>query len=359
MRIVHVVLTGGFAGTERYVLRLAAAQQSRGYEVGVVLRPGAAGTRAAFAGTLGSTRVTTLSRAWPKPLLVSGLHHATRRHRPEILQSHCAVSCILAAGLGHRLGLPHVSTLHSDYAEQSFGLADALVAIADWQLTAARSFKGPQQLIRNWVEPIPPEAGGGGIDPRRECGIEHDEFVFVAAGRFEPVKGFLDLIPAFREEFPAQERARLLLLGAGGQMAELQAAARGARITFAGWRDPALPWLQAADAYVSSAHWEGLSLSLLEAAAAGLPMALTQIAGNSTFAQFQAGQAIALCRPGDPASIRRALRAVYARGTRRIQYNLAPFSRETALDAYDEFYAGLACAGPRLARRPAMPWFRY
>lgn len=71
----------------------------------------------------------------------------------------------------------------------------------------------------------------------------------------------------------------LLLLGRGPEEAALKARAGplGDRIRFLGYRDDAWSWLKRADLFVSSSRFEGHPNAVLEAAAAGTPMVLTDI----------------------------------------------------------------------------------
>jgi glycosyltransferase involved in cell wall biosynthesis len=100
----------------------------------------------------------------------------------------------------------------------------------------------------------------------------------VYTGRLVPEKRVEHLIaawPAVRQDHPD---AQLLILGNGPREDILQQQA-GAGVRFLGRLDNIVPYLQAADLFVLPSATEGLSNSLLEAMACGLPVVATDVGG--------------------------------------------------------------------------------
>ncbi len=79
------------------------------------------------------------------------------------------------------------------------------------------------------------------------------------------------------------DNTQLVLAGEGSLADALrrEAAALGIadRVKFIGYEPNLLRWMQAADGFTLSSHWEGLPLTLLEAGACGLPCVSTAVAG--------------------------------------------------------------------------------
>lgn len=105
--------------------------------------------------------------------------------------------------------------------------------------------------------------------------------IIVSVARLSPEKG-LDLLLAAAARLKADIPGLLVvLMGEGPELAPLQAlAARlgvGEHIRFMGFRDDVWSWLRRADLFVSPSAFEGHPNAVLEAAAAGLPLVLSDI----------------------------------------------------------------------------------
>jgi glycosyltransferase involved in cell wall biosynthesis len=121
----------------------------------------------------------------------------------------------------------------------------------------------------------PGESRADGLPPRPRV---------LFLGRLHSQKNLLQLIcawPAVREKMPAS----LLLVGDGPQKSELVAAAErlgvADSIHFVGAVQDPLQYLHAADVFVLPSVAEGMSNSLLEAMAVGLPAVVSNIGGNT------------------------------------------------------------------------------
>jgi glycosyltransferase involved in cell wall biosynthesis len=215
-----------------------------------------------------------------------------------------------------------VSTLHNQneggrWRYVAYGLtnrlSDVTTAVSEEAATeATRRGGAPPGAIRAVPNGVATERftrqAGTRAAGRSALGVA-DEFVWLAAGRLVPEKGFDDLIAAFATVAGRSSDTRLFVAGTGplAETLRRQAASAGVegRLTFLGFR-PDLPELmQAADAFVLSSHWEGLPMVLLEAAASSLPIVATEVAGSR--AAVREGVNGFIVAPGQPASIAEAM----------------------------------------------------
>lgn len=121
---------------------------------------------------------------------------------------------------------------------------------------------------------------------RMDLGYSPDQVVIAIVARLAPVKNHRLLINSFAALSKSHPAARLLIIGDGELRGELerQAAtlALGDRIKFTGDRNDVDQLLTGADIATLSSLSEGISLTLLEAMAAGLPVIATNVGGNPT-----------------------------------------------------------------------------
>jgi len=109
--------------------------------------------------------------------------------------------------------------------------------------------------------------------------------VLLAVGRLSREKGHADLLQAMAWIHAHQPRPELhlVLVGDGPEKERLQAAARqagiAAQVRFAGQQPQVQPFYGLAEAVVIPSHSEGSPNVLLEAMAAGLPIAATAVGG--------------------------------------------------------------------------------
>lgn len=101
----------------------------------------------------------------------------------------------------------------------------------------------------------------------------------VAVGRLEPVKGYDLLIRAFGEIASHHPSWRLVIWGEGSERKALEALRDalhlGDRVEFPGLSSKPGIWIESADAFVLSSHYEGWPNALMEAMAGGLPVVST------------------------------------------------------------------------------------
>lgn len=110
---------------------------------------------------------------------------------------------------------------------------------------------------------------------RRELGLSEDEFVLCFVGRLSFQKNVRFLIDVFGKALEKNQNSTLLIVGAGEERASLISHAEelgiSEKIKFLGKRSDVADILQAADVFVMTSLFEGLSVVAVEAQASGLP----------------------------------------------------------------------------------------
>jgi glycosyltransferase involved in cell wall biosynthesis len=164
-------------------------------------------------------------------------------------------------------------------------------------------------VIPNGVSEPPPLASAERSRIRARFGCGEDGFLVLAAGRHDEQKNYRTLLEAVDLLAAQGVAVRLILAGEGPLSGALrdQIAVSGLsdRVIMPGNLDDLPRVMQSADCFVMSSLWEGLPLVLLEAMAAGLPVAGTRIAGiDEVVADGVNG---VLAEPGDAAGLAAAV----------------------------------------------------
>jgi sugar transferase (PEP-CTERM/EpsH1 system associated) len=186
---------------------------------------------------------------------------------------------------------------------------------------------------------------------RAALGLAADQLVVGTVGRLDPVKNQAGLIQAFGRLAGEYPDATLLIAGDGpceGALRGLGAAlGLGARVRLLGERADVPSILAAMDVFVLPSIAEGMSNTLLEAMASGLPLVATRVGGNPELVED--GVNGVLVPRQDPDALVAALRgyvddphlrAVHGKASR--QRAVAEFGLERMRAAYTGLYAELA-----------------
>jgi glycosyltransferase involved in cell wall biosynthesis len=241
--------------------------------------------------------------------------------------------------------------------------ADKFVAISDdiAEEFAAAGY-GADRMIRipNGVdlERFQPVSREAELLLRDQLGLPRKAFIFAYAGRLHRHKGLVTLLDAWRHLMAMEKSGHLVLVGENSPNLGVETDLRHFvgehllrdTVPFAGGRADVLPWLQAADAFILPSQREGLSISLLEAMATGLPAVGTRTSG--TIELIRPGHNGHLVAIGDAAAMTRAMADLMrhprqaremGRAGRVIVEN--EFGLDRAADRHLDLFSGLGSAG--------------
>ena len=167
------------------------------------------------------------------------------------------------------------------------GLIDRFVVVSDdlhrWLTGRVGISEGKVVKIANGVD-TQRFAPGEGATVRRELGVPTDALVVGTVGRLEAVKNQASLIQAFATLAATHPEMVLVIAGDGRCRTSLEDLARrsnvSARVRFLGERGDVPRLLRAMDVFVLPSVAEGMSNTLLEAMASGLPIVATRVGGS-------------------------------------------------------------------------------
>lgn len=190
--------------------------------------------------------------------------------------------------------------------------------------------------------------------------------VFGTVGRLQTVKDQPTLARAFvelvRTHPAARETARLAIVGDGPLKSDCEAILRDAGMLDLAWlpgeRDDVARCLQAFDVFVLPSIAEGISNTILEAMASGLPVIATNVGGNPEL--VAAGETGALVPAGQPEAMASAMRAylgtpalVNRHGGEGRRVAASKFALATMVQSYLEVYDSVLAGRSRKVARTA------
>ncbi len=145
---------------------------------------------------------------------------------------------------------------------------------------------------------------------RVELGIKPDEYVIGVIARLEEQKGHRYLLEAL-SHIPEHLASLKILIVGDGQLrsaleAETKKRALSSNVFFLGTRKPITPILKALDLFLLPSLWEGFSMAILEAMAAGIPVIATMVGGAGEV--ITSGKDGRLIPPGDAQSLAEAIK---------------------------------------------------
>ena len=246
---------------------------------------------------LAGSRVETFpGRKLVNPVRFWKLLRFVREEKFDVIHTHLTMSNIIGTLLGRFSGIPVVTSLHNTkMASQKHPIhgpletwllrrsAQRIIAVG-WGTAAAHQARledKPIAVIPNAVAAVPKLCFSERSKLRIELVGNSDYKLLINVGRLTEQKGFHDLLEAFaivNQSFP---NTRLLIVGAGDLKTELEDKILELKLAntvkMLGLRDDVHRLLAASDLYVSSSHWEGLPVSILEAMSAALPIVATSV----------------------------------------------------------------------------------
>lgn len=310
MRLIHVVGDSRFGGAGRIILRLGQVAQAEGWKVDV-LTTDLVFQRAVKQHGLGLVNMDVIRRDI-RPLWDLGglfrLRNFLRRENYGIVHTHTSKGGFVGRLAARLAGVPViVHTAHGFAFHERSPLSsrlfyttlerfasrwcDRIVSVSEFHRRWAielRICNPPKILaIPNGIAPLTePESAPSVL--RRQLGVGDGDLLILSMARLAPDKGLDYLIKAAASLRRTERRFKVVIAGDGPVRAQLEQLSRNLGVadlvTFLGFREDVSELLAACDLVVLPSLREGLSISLLEAMAAGKPIIATSIGSHRELA---------------------------------------------------------------------------
>ncbi len=339
MKILHVILSQGFAGSERSTVESCNWQCHR-HQVTLAVRRGHRGRGKASIVDHLDPRVAMVEL--PDRLGTQrALGRLIERVAPDLIHAHLRRSTRLVARLDPAAAT--VATLHVSYNADCFGAMDGLICNARWQLAdIPGSYGGAIFKAHNSLQPHRRLGPDDIAALREDLGGDAGYFHVGGVGRLTWKKGWDVLIKALMAA-DLGSGVRLNLFGAGSSASSLRRLARNdSRVRLRGYRQNIKDYYQAFDLFVCPSRFEPLPRVMLEAMDGGVPVIASDAGGCRELIEDYGGD---LFPSGDVDSLARLLQRRCSEPPRRHRPDLSVHHLPAAAAEMERFYQRL------LARR--------
>ncbi len=334
MRIMHIILSRGFAGSERYAAELASFQAAE-HDVMLIVRRN---HRSRF-GTSIVDAVSNRVHVSPVPTWLrtqSAVEQRIREFRPDVIHTHLRRSGRIIARA--QADAPSVATLHNGANGPHFFLLDGLICNAHWQVRQIPSTYQGQVFKLNQLFTHHRRVEAAEVAAlRRSLGVGPEQYLIGSVARLAHSKGLDTLIEAFRlAELP---NARLVIFGEGRERRRLERML-GPNMALPGFRKNIKDYYQAFDLFVCPSRREPLPLVMLEAFDAGLPIVASTADGCRELIEEYGGDLFPI---GEVDALAALLRGHASAPRKRLVHDLSPHFidsvNQTIIEVYDKLIA--------------------
>lgn len=283
MRILHVLHSHGYGGAESHALTLMTAQRDAGHEVMLAAPPD--GWLAERCKETGLPQQPLHMHGIFDPVSHGSLRRLVARWGPSVVHGHLVRGAHYAGWAAwHQPGVHAVCTAHATTAYKHMRRCEHIIAVSGAVRDNLLHHQYPANRISLVYNGMPDPLLGRDLSSarqalRRELGIPDQTIAIVNVGRFVRDKGQDLLVQAMQR---MATPATLYLIGDADTdfgHGVRQLADTFTRVKFLGYRSDVPRLLPAFDLYASASRREALGLSLVEAAAAGLPTVATAVGG--------------------------------------------------------------------------------
>lgn len=264
-----------------------------------------------------------------------------RHENFDVVHTHLPSSNVLGTIAGRLAGKPVISAIRNSRDDTWGGLSVLLGKLETFTLrylshqvmAVGHATAAAQQhrLGNKLITPVPnalrlfsPLPSGKRNQIRTELIGNTTQPLLISTGRLVQQKGYGDLLTAFAEVHKQHPEAVLVIAGEGplhNQLTDqINKLGLEEHVKLLGFRDDVPLLLAASDIFVSSSHWEGLSVSILEAMAAGLPVVATNVSDTPRVVVEGAGHIVP---PHEPTLLADAISSLLSNASQRHAFGSA------------------------------------
>jgi len=323
IKIIHINLSRGFAGSERHMVDLI-NYQSKNYKTYLIKSK--KNTFINYSIVKKETKIYKISKFFKK----NSLKKIIKKINPDIIHTHLGdASRIISKNWGN---FKLVATCHMNYKKKHYTNHDGIIVINKTQeKIIKKQFYNKILRINLWVPSIKSKRQSK-IYLLNKLKIKKKSYIFGSIGRFHYQKGFDLILKIFNK---LQLKNCYLILIGNGHTNYKEIYKNNSKIKILGHKTNPKDYLKIFNTFVFPSRWESFGLSLIEAMNEKLPIITSVNEGNKDWIKKHN---VTLFNSDNEDQLKKALFKHYLRKPKKKKYNLNDFQPNIIIKKINKFY---------------------
>ena len=323
IKIIHINLSRGFAGSERHMVDLI-NYQSKNYKTYLIKSK--KNTFINYSIVKKETKIYEISKFFKK----NSLKKIIKKINPDIIHTHLGdASRIISKNWGN---FKLVATCHMNYKKKHYTNHDGIIVINKTQeKIIKKQFYNKILRINLWVPSIKSKRQSK-IYLLNKLKIKKKSYIFGSIGRFHYQKGFDLILKIFNK---LQLKNCYLILIGNGHTNYKEIYKNNSKIKILGHKTNPKDYLKIFNTFVFPSRWESFGLSLIEAMNEKLPIITSVNEGNKDWIKKHN---VTLFNSDNEDQLKKALFKHYLRKPKKKKYDLNDFQPNIIIKKINKFY---------------------
>ena len=323
IKILHIILSKGFAGSEKYVVDLVQFQRKKH-----------------FVSLISSKKNVTLNKILKNKISVFEIgdifrklkiNNLIKKINPDIVHTHLGESARL---INKSSNFKTISTMHMNYKNKDFKNMDGIIVSNKTQFNEIKKvFTG--KIFKSYLWVNLPKISINKSKMKKKLNLPKKNFIFGSVGRFHPQKGFDILIKCFQEL--NLTNCTLILVG-NGHKEYLNLESSNNKFKIIGHVNNVSNYYNIFDICLFASRWETFGYSLVESMKFNKPIISSKHIGNKDWInKFQINE-FDINKKND---LKRLIKKYYKSNSLKKKYDLRMFEYKKNCEAITGIYKKL------------------
>jgi len=323
LKIIHVILSKGFAGSEKYVVDLTSYQNKNHLVYVIILNK----NKKLKNCLENKSKIYVVGSFFKK----YNIKKIINKIKPQIVHTHLGEAAKLVQKSSE---YKTVATMHMNYKNKDYRNSDAIIVSNNTQYKEIKK-KYSGELFKSylWVKLPKPEISKKKLI--KSLNLPKKNFIFGSIGRFHPQKGFDVLIECFKEM--NLDDCTLILIGNGHEKYKFLET-KNNNFKIIGHVKNVSNYFNLFDVGLFFSRWETFGYSLVEAMQFNLPIISSQHIGNKDWLnKFK----IIKVNLNNKKQIKNSIKKLFKSRPMKKKYDLKMFDYKKNCDAITSIYKKL------------------